>query len=91
MISFPKTLLCFLRKCFTDSKLFSDCGNPAPDNGQSDTPEGTTYGSVAGVSCNDGYVLSGDAILTCKSGPQWSDNSTCIRGIRICLFLTLYV
>ena len=62
-------------------KLHLDCGDPAPNNGQSDTPEGTTLGSVAGVSCNDGYVLSGDAILTCESGPVWSDIPSCIRGI----------
>ncbi|XP_053398307.1 CUB and sushi domain-containing protein 1-like [Mercenaria mercenaria] len=63
----------------TASCVIQDCGDPVPTNGQSDTPEGTTLGSVAGVSCNDGYVLSGDAILTCEAGPQWSDNSTCIR------------
>lgn len=60
----------------------SDCGDPVPVNGQSDISGGTTLGSVAGVSCKTGFVLFGDAILTCESGPAWSDSPTCIRGIR---------
>lgn len=60
--------------------MLSDCGDPVPINGQSDTPEGSTIGAVASVRCNDGFVLFGDDLLTCESGPVWSDYPTCVRG-----------
>ncbi|XP_052807627.1 sushi, von Willebrand factor type A, EGF and pentraxin domain-containing protein 1-like [Mya arenaria] len=57
-----------------------DCDDPAPVHGQSDTPEGTTLGSVAGVSCDTGYDLIGDTIITCELGPTWSVVPQCIRN-----------
>lgn len=60
--------------------ILADCDDPAPDHGQSDLPLGTVLGAVAGVSCDPGYVLVGDAIITCELGPTWSDAPVCLRG-----------
>lgn len=58
----------------------TDCGNVTLLNGTVTTPEGTLYGATAYVSCDDGYVLTGDALLSCLPGPVWSDVPECIRG-----------
>ena len=66
----------------------TDCGDPAPDNGSSNTPKGTTYGETAIISCDEGYVLSGSAFITCEESGNWSDVATCqIKGD----FIVFYV
>ena len=63
----------------------SDCGNPSPANGQANTPDGTTYGSAATITCDSGYVLNGSSYLTCRNGSNWSDTPTCVRGEFKCI------
>jgi hypothetical protein len=59
---------------------FPDCGSVSLDNGTVLAPEGTTYGSMAYVTCNDDYVLDGDVLLRCQEGQTWSDYPVCVRG-----------
>lgn len=62
--------------------LFVDCGDPAPGNGSSNTPDGTVYGAVALVKCDTGFDLGGDTLVSCLDGGTWSSNATCsIKGI----------
>ena len=58
----------------------SDCGSPSPVNGQAVTPDGTTYGSAATITCDSGYALVGNSYLTCQNGSSWSQTPTCVRG-----------
>lgn len=60
--------------------LFSDCGDPTPTNGFSNSTD-TTFGSVVNVTCVDGYTLNGSSILACNSDGNWSEYPSCIiRG-----------
>ncbi|XP_052259365.1 sushi, von Willebrand factor type A, EGF and pentraxin domain-containing protein 1-like [Dreissena polymorpha] len=53
-----------------------DCGDPTPDNGEI---MGTSYylDDVVSVSCDTGYILSGDAVITCQNNSYWTDDPTC--------------
>ncbi|XP_052236237.1 uncharacterized protein LOC127848005 isoform X4 [Dreissena polymorpha] len=53
-----------------------DCGDPTPDNGEI---KGTSYylDDVVSVSCDTGYILSGDAVITCQNNSYWTDDPTC--------------
>lgn len=42
------------------------------------TPDGTTYGKTATVSCDKGYILSGDGNIKCEASGTWGRSSTCI-------------
>ncbi|KAH3869428.1 fibrinogen alpha-2 chain-like isoform X1 [Dreissena polymorpha] len=53
-----------------------DCGDPTPDHGTVNTTV-TTYGTVVKVSCNHGYVLSGENIVKCNADSVWSHSATC--------------
>lgn len=53
-----------------------ECGDPTPRHGFRNTYE-TVVGTVVFVSCNEGYNLLGDAILTCQSDKSWTDIPTC--------------
>ncbi|XP_053398308.1 CUB and sushi domain-containing protein 3-like [Mercenaria mercenaria] len=55
------------------------CEDPTPDNGSAYTPDGTTFGETAFISCEDGYILQGEEHITCEDGATWSVNSTCLR------------
>ncbi|KAL4233501.1 hypothetical protein ACF0H5_008182 [Mactra antiquata] len=56
-----------------------DCGDPTPNNGLSQLPDGTTFGSHALIVCADGYKLQGDSsLLICLTGGVWSHTVTCI-------------
>lgn len=57
-----------------------DCGDPAPLNGYSNTPEGTEFRATALVGCNSGYILNGNSLLTCLAGSVWSSAPECVRG-----------
>ena len=49
-----------------------DCGGLRdPLYGRVDL-DGTTLGSLATYSCNDGFVLEGDQMRKCQSDGQWS-------------------
>lgn len=57
-----------------------DCSIPTPLNGIVSLPNGNTYGSVAMVSCKNGYTLVGDALITCQLNSSWSSTPSCIKG-----------
>ncbi|XP_052235807.1 uncharacterized protein LOC127847743 isoform X2 [Dreissena polymorpha] len=62
-------------KAKTD-KCCIDCGDPTPDHGTVNTTE-TTFGTVVQISCNHGYVLSGENIAKCNADSVWSELATC--------------
>jgi len=52
--------------------LVVDCGMPGiPANGTSDVTT-TTFGSVVGHSCFDGFLLCGLGSRTCQANGMWS-------------------
>ncbi|XP_060570002.1 uncharacterized protein LOC132728362, partial [Ruditapes philippinarum] len=53
-----------------------DCGDPTPDNGKVNTTE-TTNGTVALISCDNGYTLSGQTVIACQSNGTWTQNPAC--------------
>ena len=61
------------------SLLAIDCSWPTNiSNGQVDTSNGTTFGSIATYTCNTGYTLSGSQSGTCGADGIWSfANPTC--------------
>ena len=73
-----------MNTCLLDNIAFvfvADCGNPAPENGTADTPDGTTYENVAIITCNAGYDLVGDTLISCLDGGNWSSSPSCaIKG-----------
>ncbi|KAH3847161.1 hypothetical protein DPMN_089478 [Dreissena polymorpha] len=58
-----------------------DCGDPTPDNGEI---MGTSYylDDVVSVSCDTGYILSGDAVITCQNNSYWTDDPTCTIVVK---------
>ncbi|XP_052275320.1 sushi, von Willebrand factor type A, EGF and pentraxin domain-containing protein 1-like [Dreissena polymorpha] len=49
-----------------------DCGPfPVPSNGSVYT-QSTTFGSVAYMTCKDGFILSGDRMSACNSSGNWN-------------------
>ena len=76
----------------TDSNTFVkpnhvvDCGNlDDPDNGEV-TLTGTTLGSKADYSCNNGYALEGNERRVCQSNREWSGMApVCRRMLILCL------
>ncbi|XP_052238371.1 sushi, von Willebrand factor type A, EGF and pentraxin domain-containing protein 1-like [Dreissena polymorpha] len=56
-----------------------ECSDPKPANGSVNLPHGVKFGSIAFISCNENYVLQGDAQITCVNGPVWSSTPKCIR------------
>ncbi|KAH3718323.1 hypothetical protein DPMN_061126 [Dreissena polymorpha] len=60
----------------THLKTTIDCGDPIPDHGTVNTTV-TKYGTVVKISCNHGYVLSGENIIKCNADSVWSKSATC--------------
>ncbi len=55
------------------SNIEIDCGPLTdPANGQVETSPGTTFGSTANYSCDDGYTLSDSTNRICLSNGIWS-------------------
>lgn len=65
---------------FVKSYHITDCGALTLDNGDVSAPSGTTFGQTTFLYCNHGYVLQGEPYIICEHGPNWSYNSTCLRG-----------
>ena len=66
-----------------------DCGPlTSPDNGQVDTPQGTTLNQVATYSCNNGYLLVGSMRRTCQADGMWSGNEPFCRMFKFYNYLT---
>ncbi|WAR08474.1 CSMD1-like protein [Mya arenaria] len=38
--------------------VIQDCGDPSPANGSANNPKGTTYGEVALIVCDEGFVIN---------------------------------
>jgi hypothetical protein len=61
--------------------IFPDCGNPTPIHGIASYTY-TTLGAVALLSCNVGYVNSGQSAIECSTNGQWNGSALCtIRGL----------
>lgn len=60
-----------------------DCGDlDDPDNGDV-TLTGTTLGSIAIYSCNNGYFLEGKERRVCQSNREWTGRSPVCRRMSI--------
>ena len=53
-----------------------------PDNGQV-TLTGIVYNSIARYSCDHGYILDGDPLLTCQADGNWSGSPLCRRMLQL--------
>ena len=63
------------------TKLGIDCRTLTnPVNGQVDTSNGTTFGSIAIYNCSTGYNLYGNVSLTCGSDGTWSESPPTCEG-----------
>lgn len=59
---------------------FTDCGIPVVENAQIIVSNGTVNGSVAEVTCNEGYSQSGSSVITCLDD-GWNYDVACeIQG-----------
>lgn len=56
--------------------LFPDCGDPAPENGYSNSTTGT-IGEMVVVQCDLGYDVIGQNIISCASDGMWTSNTSC--------------
>lgn len=58
--------------------LFKDCGTPPiVDNGDVSYPQGSLVDATATYTCNDGYYVSGDSVVTCESTGSWTVEPFC--------------
>ena len=56
----------------TSPFLVADCGPLTPPaNGGVDTPSGTTSGSIALYSCDEGWILTGSSSSVCGCDGLW--------------------
>jgi hypothetical protein len=54
----------------------SDCGLLSVPNGEVNASSGTTVGSSAFVTCNEGYTLDGSPIVVCTL-EGWNSSVSC--------------
>jgi hypothetical protein len=52
--------------------ISTDCGNVTVVDGHFTAPSGTTFGETAKQSCNTGYNISGEEIVTCTETGEWN-------------------
>ena len=57
----------------------SDCTTTDPTNGQV-TPTTAIHGASVTFSCDQGYIIQGDAVPTCNDGTLTA--ATCAQGIE---------
>lgn len=60
------------------SYFFADCQIATILNGAADLTNGTTYGTVAPVTCEDGYNLTGANAISCLETGLWSSDAACV-------------
>ena len=66
---------------FTSMLLVTNCGLLTdPDNGQVNTSSGTTFGSTATYTCDNGYALSGSQTRTCGADGNWTSSEPFCQG-----------
>ncbi|XP_052273396.1 uncharacterized protein LOC127873560 [Dreissena polymorpha] len=53
-----------------------DCGDPTPIKGLVNSSV-TSVNTVVSVSCENGYIMSGDSVITCLRNGLWSGNPIC--------------
>ncbi|KAL4219781.1 scavenger receptor [Mactra antiquata] len=73
-----KTVVCELNGSWNDRPYcqYIDCQSPVPEDGSANSSS-TSNGTVVEISCNMGYNLSGEAIITCQPNDNWTDYPTC--------------
>ena len=90
-LTFSFSASCELFSVLSTSNLFIvfcyysvvDCG-PAPSitNGSPGTPDMTTFGGTVTYTCDNGFTLSGSAMITCLATGSWSTPPSC-TGVLI--------
>ena len=64
--------------------MFLDCGTPPTiDHATIDTSGGTLSGATATYTCDNGYLMSGVAIITCLDTTAWTLEPYC----QLCKYL----
>ena len=59
-----------------------DCGSPPIiSDGISGRPSSTTFGRTVTYRCNNGYILSGSAIVSCLASGTWETTPECTGKI----------
>ena len=62
--------------CLTLTAL--DCGTPpAVTNGSPGAPDMTTFGGTVTYTCDNGFTLSGSAMITCLATGMWDTPPSC--------------
>ena len=78
LYSLTTTVLKMYSSLFTPLFHAADCGNPfKPDNGQV-TFNKTLSGSEASYSCDHGYRLDGNAVISCQENSSWPQSPVCL-------------
>ncbi|XP_074650374.1 sushi, von Willebrand factor type A, EGF and pentraxin domain-containing protein 1-like [Tubulanus polymorphus] len=54
-----------------------DCGNPPDVAFSTKTSTGNSFGSTTTYTCNPGYQLQGQSVITCETTSLWSPRPTC--------------
>ena len=57
--------------------LFLDCESAKITNGVADHQDGTTFGTVANITCDPGYHIVGTGTITCLETELWSSETKC--------------
>lgn len=73
------SLFCKSESC-DDLPFLVDCGSLPTENATVYYTLGTTYGSIATVTCDSGYTLEGPDHVLCQLGATWSDIPECQKG-----------
>lgn len=60
-----------------------DCQDPSPQNGSAVLPSGLGYGQLAFITCDEGFILSGEEIISCQAAGVWSADPVCLRGLYL--------
>ena len=59
-----------------------DCGSPPSiSDGTSGRPSSTTFGGTVTYRCNNGYILSGSATVSCLASGSWDSTPECTGKI----------
>ena len=67
------------------SCLYAACNELNDDNGNFDYTNDQFIGSVATLTCNGGFSVSGTNPVTCQASEEWTGVPTCERKFIQCL------
>ena len=62
-----------------------DCGNLTVVNGQFAARSGTTFGQTATLTCDTGYIIVGEEIVTCTESGIWNASAVTCALIGKCI------